>query len=394
MGVKVRERKPGEWWIYIDHRGKRKAVKVGSEAAAIKAAKKMEEGFATGKVLPTAPSKVLFADRYKTWIGQHVGTSCEESTAHVYAKIWKNHVKDYFGNLTIDTIDRDKIREFFRVKTEAGYSKNTIRNMRNLISGVMALSIEDGVVNVNPASRTGKYLKAAKAARKAEFLTPEEIRLLLDETRGIFYPFFLTAVRMGLRQGELIGLQWGDIDWNGKFLTVRRTIYRKKAKTPKSGKERAVDISDQLLKVLRDHKAAMAAEALKKGRTLSEYVFTSSRNKPHEPSWIRKVHSNALKAAGLRQVPFHALRHSFASALIANGAPLAYVKEQMGHHSIKITVDTYGHLIPSANRAEVNKLDDSGAWIRNPDATRPIGGLQVVDNEEGISISRKQADFA
>jgi integrase len=394
MGVKVRERKPGEWWIYIDHKGRRKAVKVGSESAAKKAAGKMEEGFAKGAVLPGPKTKVLFADRYKTWIGQHVGTSCEESTANTYRNLWKNHVKDHFGKLTIDTIDRDKIREFFMVKTEAGYSKNTIRNMRNLISGVMALSIEDRVVDVNPASRTGKYLKAAKAARKAEFLTPEEIRLLLDETHGIFYPFFLTAVRTGLRQGELIGLQWGDIDWNGKFLTVRRTIYRKKAKIPKSGKERAVDMSDQLLKALRDHKAAMAAGALKTGKALLEYVFTSRCNKPYEPSWIRKVFSNYLKAAGIRAVPFHALRHSFASALIGNGASLAYVKEQMGHHSIKITVDTYGHLIPSANRAEVNKLDDAGAWNRNPGATRPTGGLQVVDNEEGISISLKQADFA
>ena len=221
MGVKVREREPGEWWIYIDHKGRRKAVKVGSEVAAIKAAKKMEEGFATGSSSPRRRRRSSSRNGTRRGLaGQHVGTSCEESTANTYRNLWKNHVKDHFGKLTIDMIDRDKIREFFRVKTEAGYSKNTIRNMRNLISGVMALSIEDRAVDANPASRTGKYLKAA---RKAEFLTPEEIRLLLDGTHGIFYPFFLTAVRTGLRQGELIGLQWGNIDWNGKFLTVRRT---------------------------------------------------------------------------------------------------------------------------------------------------------------------------
>lgn len=132
------------------------------------------------------------------------------------------------------------------MKTEAGYAKNTIRNMRNLISGVMALAIEDKILEVIPASRSGKYLKAAKQARKAEFVTPEEVRLLLDTARGIFYPFFLAVARTGLRQGELIGLRWDDIDWNGKFLTVKRTIYRKKAKIPKSGRERKVDMSDQL----------------------------------------------------------------------------------------------------------------------------------------------------
>ena len=288
------------------------------------------------------------------------------------------------------------------MKTEAGYSKNTIRNMRNLISGVMALSIEDKIVEVNPVARTGKYLKAAKKARKAEFLTPEEVRLLLDTTRGIFYPFFLAAARTGLRQGELIGLQWGDIDWNGKFLTVKCTIYRKMPKIPKCGKERRIDMSDQLLKVLRDHKAAMAADALKTGKALPGYVFMSRCHKPYEPSWVRKVFYNYLKAAGLRAVPFHAIRHSFASALIGNGASLTYVKEQMGHSSIRITVDTYGHLVPSANRAEVNKLDDAGIWKSatqaQPDsAAVGLRLLNTLINREELveeEILRKQADFA
>ena len=69
------------------------------------------------------------------------------------------------------------------------------------------MSIEDKVIGTNPAARSGKYLKAAK---KAEFLTPAEVGLLLDNARGIFYPFFLAAACTGLRQGELIGLQWGD----------------------------------------------------------------------------------------------------------------------------------------------------------------------------------------
>jgi hypothetical protein len=69
--------------------------------------------------------------------------------------------------------------------------------MRNLISVVMALSIGDKIAEVSPAARSGKHLKAAKKARKAEFLTPEEVRLLLDNARGIFYPFFLTAARTG-----------------------------------------------------------------------------------------------------------------------------------------------------------------------------------------------------
>jgi integrase len=364
MGVKVRERIEGSgvWWIFINHKGQRKAVKVGSESAAKKAAKKMEEGFAVGAVLPGPKAKVLFRVQYEKWIGQHVGMSCQVSTVETYGDTWSNHIKDHFGNLTLDAIDREVIREFYRVKKEEGYAKATIKNMRNVISGVIELAIEDKIVESNPALNSGKYLKDARGKREAEFLTQEEGRLLLNAAKKypVLYPFFLTALRTGLRQGELIGLRWDDIDWNGKYLTVKRTIYRREAKTPKSGKVRKVDVSDQLLSVLRDHKKAAAAMALKAGKSLPEYVFTTRNQTAFEPSWVRDVFGKCLRASGLRAVPFHALRHSFASALIGNGAPLAYVSQQMGHSSIRITVDVYGHLVPGANRDEVNKLDDAG----------------------------------
>lgn len=393
MGVKVRERKPGEWWIYIDHKGQRKAVKVGSEAAAKKAAKKMEEGFATGAVLPGPKRKVYFRDQYDKWIGQHVGMSCQVSTVETYGDTWNNHIKEHFGNLTLDTIDREKIREFYRVKKNEGYARATIKNMRNVISGVIELAIDDGIVESNPALRSGKYLKDARGKREAEFLTQEECRLLLDAAKKypVLYPFFLAALRTGLRQGELIGLRWDDIDWNGKFLTVKRTMYRRETKIPKSGKVRKVDVSDQLLSVLRDHKKAAAATALKAGKSLPEYVFTTRNQTAFEPSWVRDVFGKCLKASGLRAVPFHALRHSYASALIGNGAPLAYVSQQMGHSSIRITVDVYGHLIPGANREEVNKLDDAGYRSESATQAQPAA-MAAAGQVVNLPINKGHSD--
>jgi len=196
----------------------------------------MRSAYATGKAAPIYKPKVLFKDRYEKWIRDHVALTCEESTAYTYTVTWNNHVMDHFGNLSMDDIDRDKVREFYRVKTEEGYSKNTIKNMRNLISGVMSPAIEDKIIGTNPAARSGKYLKAAKKARKAEFLTPKEIRLVLANARGIFYSFFLTAARTGIRQGEVIGLRWDDIDWNGKFLTVKRTMYRNRERSRRAAR--------------------------------------------------------------------------------------------------------------------------------------------------------------
>jgi len=167
-----------------------------------------------------------------------------------------------------------------------------------------------------------------------------------------------------MRVGELIALQWEDIDWNGEFVEVRRAISRGVVGTPKNGKPRRIDMSDRLAAVLSEHRRAMAKEALAQGHSLPERVFVNPEGGELKASSVVKPYRRILTKAGLRRLRFHDLRHSFASALLANGEPLAYVKEEMGHSSIQITVDVYGHLEPGANREAVNRLDDPGWKIQ------------------------------
>lgn len=163
-----------------------------------------------------------------------------------------------------------------------------------------------------------------------------------------------------MRQREILGLQWGDINWNGKFLEIRRASWNRIVTTPKNVKSRRVDMPDQLAQVLSEHRLTLTKSALKKGRPMSEWVFPANVGAPLEPNRVREAFFLALKHAGLRLIRFHDLRHSFASWLIGNGESPACVKEQLGHHSIQTTVDTYGHLVPGANRKAVNALDDPG----------------------------------
>ncbi len=135
--------------------------------------------------------------------------------------------------------------------------------------------------------------------------------------------------------------------------------------TTKSGKTRRVDMSLQLTNTLERLLARRKAEALKRGRSLDDvmedWVFTTPQGTQLDPNNLRKrVFYRALAMAGLRRVRFHDLRHTYASLLIQQGESLAYVKDQLGHHSIQITVDTYGHLVPGGNRQAVDRLDDMG----------------------------------
>lgn len=119
-------------------------------------------------------------------------------------------------------------------------------------------------------------------------------------------------------------------------------------------------MSRQLGKVLKNLQKKRKKEALAKGwGTVPEFVFVNEvGNMMDGDNLRRRVFYPSLAKAGLRRIRIHDLRHTFASWLIQNGESLAYVKEQMGHHSIQITVDTYGHLVPGANRQAVDRLDD------------------------------------
>jgi len=108
------------------------------------------------------------------------------------------------------------------------------------------------------------------------------------------------------------------------------------------------------------------------------WVFISETGTPLiEGHWRARVFGKALEKAGLRRIRIHDLRHGYASMLIQAGESLAYIRDQLGHHSIKVTVDIYGHLAPEGNKAAVDRLDDD-AIIRNPAATKTAKGSAAV----------------
>ena len=136
--------------------------------------------------------------------------------------------------------------------------------------------------------------------------------------------------------------------------------------TDKNGKIRRVDMSGHLAETLHHLRAARAKEALTRGwGAIPDWVFCNEEGKPlWKSDFERRIFHRVLAKAGLRRVRFHDLRHTFASRLIQNGESLAYVRDQMGHHSIKVTVDIYGHLVPGANKA-------SGGPTGHDDLRRP-----------------------
>jgi integrase len=232
------------------------------------------------------------------------------------------------------------------------------------------------LITDNPATRLGAfYRQAPKKHSEIEPLTNDEVLKFLEAVKQYspnHFAIFLCAIHTGLRSGELAGLQWGDFDENGKFLIVRRGIVRGKINPTKSGKTRKVDVSDALLAALlelrRTRKELLLAEGINE-LPFTHWIFQNEDDGFPDMKNLKDRHFHkCLKKAGLRRIRFHDLRHTFASLLIQNGEPLAYIKDQLGHSSIKMTVDVYGHLVPGSNRQAVNRLPCLGK-IAKPSIT-------------------------
>lgn len=374
MGVKVRERPKGSgiWWIYIDHQGTRKAKKVGKDKKlAMEAAKKIEAKLTLGDmgVMEEQPQVPTFRESAELWLQGYVKRVCRQSTFERYQDILRRYVYPTLGSKPVDKIGRGDIRDILLRHHGRGLSRSTICLIRDVISGPLSFALDEELITSNPAMGITKRLKLRRDRKiEIEPLNWEEVSLFLNtcEAHGPeHYPFFLCAFRTGMRLGELLGLQWGDVDWHGRFIRVSRSYKLGRLTPTKTGKVRRVDMSDQLLGTLKALYTERKKEALMSGAgEVLETIFHRG-GKYMEQNYIRRVYKRLLVKAGLREIRLHDTRHTFASLLLSDGASPVYVKEQLGHTSIQMTVDIYGHLIPSSNREMVNRLDSQ------PSATYP-----------------------
>jgi integrase len=226
------------------------------------------------------------------------------------------------------------------------------------------------VVRHNPVRGILRKLGLDEHSNRAlvEPMTAKEVEAFLDacaKYQKRWYPFFLAAFRTGARLGELLALHWGDIDWQGRYILVQRSFRQGRVTSTKTSKARRVDMSEQLAWELERLYSQRKREGLKAGKGKPEEIIFHTKSGYTSQNSIRNVWLRVLGKAGLRRRRFHDIRHTFASLLLSNGESPVYVKEQLGHSSIQMTVDVYGHLIPSGNRKAVDRLDAKTPNIAN-----------------------------
>ncbi len=410
MGVTVRFVK-NAWCIFIHHKGRRKSRRIGSsEAAARRVAAALEEQLARsdfGLAMRDGSETVqVFADRWLPAAG------LKASTQRFYGATLKRYVYPVVGSVALAAVRRHHVKALIITMNAQKLRPKTILGAVRTLSTVLSEAVEDGLVESNAALRPGRLRRRiedpnAFKAPSVDPYTRDEVRALVA-TALSSYPewaaFILCAARTGLRLGELRALQWCDIHWQQRFITVQRNFVEGAYTTPKSGLSRRVDMSRQLRAALRLWRQRVRQEAERRRGSMPDLVFppmgrhalrgargtfaladdTSATldrgwvpppSQPIDDSRIRKALREIAAAANVRprRQIVHVFRHTFCSLLVQEGESLVYVKDQAGHSSVNVTGDFYSRFAPGRNREAVDRLDEprrARARMLRPTLTR------------------------
>jgi integrase len=342
--------------IAIGH--KRKWLRGGpskKDAEKVLAAKLTEIDQGTYKDIP----KVKFKQFGKLWLRTYALVHVKPSTYASYEDIVNRLLVPAWGYRPISTLTTGHLQLYVSDRLNV-VSPKTVSNEIVVIKEMFKHAHRWGYIKTNPS----EFLDRPKVVRpEIEILAPEEVERLLAKMTAPYRLALLVDVMTGLRAGELWGLRWSDIDTVALQINVRQSLWRRRFQTPKSKYSiRKVDIPERLASALEKWKTVCP-------RNEHDLVFPNTEGKITSHDNVVKRHFlPALRRAGLRHVSFHSLRHTNASMRIAAGQNIKYIQTQLGHSSINVTLDIYGHLFNDANfsRQQVKLLEASLPLAKAP----------------------------
>ncbi len=314
------------------------------------------------KGIYTPSGRLTVGEHLHNWLEGYVKTKCSHRTLDSHACIVENHLVPELGHIPLKQLQPQAIQAYYGKACEK-LSGRSVHYHRRILSQSLKYAVRQGYLGRNPCEFVDPPLSRKRAMRT---LTPYEVEVLLDKAReNHYYPVIYTAVSTGLRQAELLGLRWRDIDLDMLSISVSQVLYKRKGicefKEPKtSHSRRRVAMTPKLALFLRGYKAEreLLYWQLGQGLALDSLVFGNIEGKPLDPSVLSHDFAKIVKRAGLQNVRFHDLRHTFASLMLLRGAKPKVISEALGHASVAFTMDTYSHIIEGMQEDAMALLDE------------------------------------
>ena len=379
----VRQRKDGRWEgrivIGYDDNGypKTKNVLAKTKKECVEKLQKLKEDY--GGLKPEkVRSEMPFGDWLTYWYENHSKPKIRPTTQETYESRIRLHIIPEIGDIPLNKLTQNDLQQFYgRLKKSGrkrftdkygeGLSDRMVRMCHATCRSALEKAVQDGLIRVNPA--IGCKLPPKKA-REMQVLTREELqRFLIQAKFEGYYEVFLLDLATGLRRGELMALQWDDLNFKTGVLNVNKQVYDVRGQlqisTPKTKNSvRKIVLPPAVVAVLREYKKAVN----------SRWMFPSpvKEDCPITPGVVRRRLQLILEHAGCKHVRFHDLRHTFATLALENGMDVKTLSAMLGHVSAATTLDIYTHITDDMRLTAAANIDRGiGKAAPQEDASEP-----------------------
>ena len=275
----------------------------------------------------------------------------------------QQHILPALGKYKLKDLRPDRIQAFYNWKLEQGASQRTVVMIHNVLHHALRRALQLGLVTRNSADAV---IKPKLKRTEMKVLDEIQVRSLLMAAKGSRMEAFLQlAITTGMREGELIGLKWADLDWTGRKIHIQRQVQRIKKQglvfsSPKTAKSRrVVAIGAATIEKLREQLERQQLERMFASTKWVEndLIFANRIGKPMEPANVLKLFKELLVKANLPDIRFHDLRHTAATLMLLQEVHPKIVQERLGHSDISLTLNTYSHVLPSMQEDAAEKMD-------------------------------------
>jgi integrase len=327
----------------------------------------------------SADAALLTVGQWLTRWLELVKPTVEPNTYDRYERHVRLHIAPYLGGLKLAKLSKAQVRGWYASLTEARVSAALQRKVGTTLTIGLNQAVNDDPLPGNPALKIRK-----PKAKKPEMspLDPDQVAGFLRSARSDrLFALYLTALDSGARPGELFSLLWSDVDLEGRYLTITKSLEEisgvLRVKETKTGKSRCrIDLSAETAQALAEHRKAMLAEG-----HIAGPVFCETQGGYLRSSNLRQNSFLPILArAKLPQIRPYDLRHTCATLLLLADVPAKVVSERLGHSSITLTLDTYSHVLPTMQKRAAELMGQIlGRKQEN-------GGTMAVQGQEEQSV--------
>jgi len=314
-------------------------------------------------MVPTVDGRTTVEVYLTSWLEETARPRLRHSTFPAYKGHVNNHIVPAIGKKRLANLTRQDVQGFVNDLIRNGVSPITIMRIHATLRTALNDAYRDDLLPRNVAEK----VRLPRVLRKdVQILSPGEAMKLLEAVKGHrLEPLILVAMATGLRQGELRGLMWSDVNLKTSTLVVHHQLQRVDGKLTltdtKTHANRTLHLPDIAVQALaRQHIAQKEARLLAGSRWVNTpYVFTTSIGTPFDGSNLSKYFKDIIKCTDLPDMVFHGLRHTNASLILAQGGDLRLIMHQLGHSQITLTANTYTHVLPALQREAARMIDNA-----------------------------------